>query len=77
VVTLTVTVGDASPACRADNVAVTQYAWSPTTATYTVAPGHTVVVPLTITMVDTGKDQNGCQGAGFPVHYALTSAAVR
>ena len=73
IVTLTVTVGGASSACGEENVTATGYTWAPGTTAYTVAPGQTVVVPLSVTMVETGRNQDACQGATFPLRFAATT----
>jgi hypothetical protein len=72
---IVVHVDDASASCRASNLSIPGYRAAAGTSTYTVAPGHTVVVPLAIAMPDTGLDQNGCQGVTFRVHYTALSAA--
>jgi hypothetical protein len=76
VVSLAASVGAASHRCGPENVSTTRYAWTPRSATYTVAPGQTVVVPLTITMVETGQDQNACQGAVFPLRFAARTERI-
>ena len=76
VTSLTAVVGGASHACGAEHVTTTSYTRTPRAATYTVAPGRTVVVPLWITMRDSGKNQNACQGAAFPLRFAATIEQV-
>ncbi len=72
-----VRVGDASPACLADNLAVTEYSRLQDEVLYLVEPGATVVVPLPVTMVDKPTNQDGCKGASFPVRYDVATAAAR
>lgn len=67
---------DASAACGAQNVEVVGYARSAGTATYVVAPGETVAVPLQITMLETGTNQDACKGATFPLELDVTTAPV-
>ena len=76
IATITAVVDDASPRCAASNVSIPAYTWSPSSPTYTVEPGHTVSVPMSISMLNTDGDQNGCQGVTFRVRYALTSRPV-
>jgi hypothetical protein len=73
---LTVQVSDASAGCTADNVAVSSYRWTTGGPTYEPAPGTSVVVPLTIAMVETGSNQDACQGARFPTRFTVDAAAV-
>jgi hypothetical protein len=73
---LTVTIGGASPECGAENVTATSYTWTRGTTAYTVAPGQTVVVPLSVTMVETGRNQDACQGATFPIRFEATTEPV-
>ena len=73
IASITAVVEDASRRCAASNVSVSAYTWSPVSPTYAVAPGHTVSVPMSISMLNTVADQNGCQGATFRVRYAVTS----
>ena len=73
---LTVEVGAASATCGRENVTATSYTWVPGTTEYTVAPGQSVVVPLSITMVETGRNQDACQGALFPIRFAATTEPV-
>jgi hypothetical protein len=73
---ITAAVGDASPACSGQNLRIRSYRWSPAGATYTVAPGSTVSVPLILTMPDTGHNQDACQGAVFPISYSLTGQTL-
>lgn len=76
VLSLTITVGGASTACGPENVTATSYTWTPGTTAYTVAPGQTVVVPLSITMVETGRNQDACQGTTFPIGFSATTEQV-
>jgi hypothetical protein len=75
-VSLTVAVGAASPACGSENVTATSYRWTPGTTEYTVGPGQTVVVPLSVTMVETGRNQDACQGAAFPLRFSATTEPI-
>jgi hypothetical protein len=76
VLSLTATVAPASHACGAGNLRTGTYRWAPDRAAYTLAPGETVVVPLTVTMLDTGADQDACQGATFRIRFAATTEPV-
>ena len=76
VTSLTAVVGAASHACGAEHVTTTSYTRTPRAATYTVAPGQAVVVPLLITMRDSGMSQNACQGAVFPLRFSATTEPV-
>jgi hypothetical protein len=73
---ITAVVADPSRACSAQNLSIPPYTWVPGSITYTLQPGQTVVVPMKITMPDTGRDQNACQGVAFPVQFTLTTAPV-
>jgi hypothetical protein len=73
---IAVHVGDASPACTAANLSIPSYTWTPAASTYTVQPGQTVSVPMSLTMPDTGANQNACQGASFPIQFRLTAAPI-
>jgi hypothetical protein len=73
---VTVEVSDASPACRAHNLTVTAYTAPTGAERHVVAPGHSVVLPLPITLRDTAENQDACQGASFPLEYTAQSAAV-
>jgi hypothetical protein len=76
VMRLTASVSDASAACTAGNVSVSSYRWTSAGPTYTASPGDRVVVPLTMTLLETGADQNACQGARFPVRFSVESATT-
>ena len=76
IVTIAVQVDDASPACSGANLSIPPYTWTPSSTTFTVLPGQTVEVPMAITMLDTGANQDACQGATFRTHFRLTAAAL-
>ena len=73
---LTATVSDGSAACTADNVRVSSYRWTPAGRSYATSPGTSVVVPLTMSLVETGANQDACQGARFPLHFNVQAAAA-
>ncbi len=76
VMRLTAQVSDASPACTAGNVSISSYRWTAAGPTYSASPGAGVVVPLTMTLLDTATNQDACQGALFPIRFRVESASV-
>ncbi len=76
VVQLTAKASDASAACTAGNVVVSSYRWTPSGRTYAPSPGTSVVVPLTMTLVETGANQDACQGVLFPVGFSVGATTV-
>lgn len=70
-----VAVGDASQSCTAANsIRVTHYdAATPGALSYDVAPGATVHIPLTISMLDLPTNQNACKNARFPLTFHATA----
>jgi hypothetical protein len=73
---LTATVSDAGTSCSAGNVRVTAYHWTAAGRTYTVAPGTRVVVPLTMTLLDSATNQDACQGARFPISFRVQATSI-
>lgn len=67
-----VRVGDASPQCLADNVAVADFD-AGAASSYVVEPGRATSVPLAIMMLDKDSDQDACKGATFPMTYRVTT----
>jgi hypothetical protein len=72
---VTATVSAAGPGCMADNVRITSYHWTAKGQNYSASPGTTVVVPLTMTLIETGKNQDACQGVSFPIHFSVDSSS--
>jgi hypothetical protein len=75
ITTAGVSVGDASKTCSAaSTIRVTTYSASaPGAASYDVAPGAAVRIPLTITMLDLPTNQNACKNALFPLTFYATA----
>ena len=76
VMRLTALASDASAACTADNVSISSYGWTSSGRSYSASPGPSVVVPLTMTLLETGKDPDACQGALFPIRFRVESTTV-
>lgn len=68
-----VEVSAASPTCLAENVAVTDYAYAAGLPPVVVQPGKTVVLPLPLTMLETGANQDSCQGVSFPLEFTASA----